>query len=67
MSFTKISVMARLHEPDGSSFLAKVRLVITTIPEVPEAVTIGSKIYTLTNTYPLQYSRVTSSKAERKQ
>jgi hypothetical protein len=63
---TKIHIMARLHEDDGSSFLAKVPLVITTIPEVPQAVTIGVRVYTLTITSPLQYTRVTSTKAERK-
>lgn len=60
---TKMHIVGRLYETNGSSFLAKVPLVITTIPEVPDVVTIGVKVYSLATSNPLQYNRVTSKKA----
>lgn len=63
---TKIHTVGRLYELDGSSFLAKVPLVITTIPELPQAVTIGVKVFSLTNTVPLTYTRITSREVKRK-
>jgi len=62
---TKLSMVARLYDQDGSSILAKVRLIITTIPEVPEVVTLGVKTYVLTTSAPLSYHRVTSSEAKK--
>ena len=64
MSFkTKIHMTGRLYEPDGSSFFAKVPLFFTSVPECPQAVTIGVKVYVLIGTAPLQYARATSTKA----
>ena len=64
MSFrTKIHMPGRLFETNGDSFLAKVPLFITSIPEIPQTVTIGVAVYVLTNTAPLQYTRATSTKA----
>ena len=64
MSFTtNVHVTGRLYEFDGSSFLAKVPLFFKAVPECPQAVTIGSKVYVLTGTAPLQYTRATSTKA----
>jgi hypothetical protein len=60
MSFTEI--VGRLWEKDTSSFLAKVPLTITTIPEVPEVVTIGVGTYILMKSDQLEYRRVTPAK-----
>ena len=65
MSFTKMHIVGRLWEDDGSSFLAKVPILSTTIPEIPDAVIVGSRCYTLLSSSPLQYNRVTCEKATR--
>lgn len=66
MNFTtKIHMTGRLYESDGSSFLAKVPLFFKAVPECPQSVTIGAKVYVLTGTAPLQYTRATSTKATR--
>ena len=50
---------------DGSRFLARIPLIITVVPELPEAVTCEGHCYTLTRTFPLTYTSVLAARATR--
>lgn len=60
----QFSVTARMV--DGpASFLARVNVLISTIPEVPDVVTIENMVFTLVNTAPMTYVRRNAGEATR--
>jgi hypothetical protein len=61
-----VPMIARLYEKDGSSFLATIPVRVTSVPECPEAVVLGSAVYVLVTTNTLRYDRVTTGKAVRR-
>lgn len=58
-----VPMIARLYEKDGSSFLATIPMMVTSVPEVPEIVSIGTAVYVLVTTNTLRYDRATTGKA----
>jgi hypothetical protein len=50
---------------EESVFLARIPCIITTVPEIPDAVICEGNCYVLTKTYPLTYARVVASRATR--
>jgi hypothetical protein len=64
------SIVARMVETPkfghiSQTFLARVKVVMTSVPEIPEVVTLESKVFVLVNTAPLTYTQGTSSEATR--
>ena len=62
-------VIARMIEtPEEycpSTFLAKVQVVMTTVPELPDVVTLEGKVFVLVESAPLTYIQRTASEATR--
>ena len=62
-------VIARMIDtPEGycpSTFLAKVKVVMTTVPELPDVVTLEGKVFVLVESAPLTYIQRTASEATR--
>ena len=67
---TGFNIVARMVEDgDGlfspKTFLARVPVAMTTIPEVPEVVTLEGKFFVLTTTLPMTYTQRLYSEAKR--
>jgi hypothetical protein len=57
-----------IDTPEGycsSTFLAKVKVVMTTVPELPDVVTLEGKVFVLVESAPLTYIQRTASEATR--
>ena len=64
---TGFNIVARMVE-DGdppTTFLARVPVAMTTIPEVPEVVTLEGKFFVLTTTLPMTYTQRLYAEAKR--
>lgn len=62
----KIKMSRTYKRTVHDSYVVEVPVVMTTVPEVPEAIYIGKNIFVKSNDYPLTYTWISIWKARRR-